>query len=96
MVLLLLYVGLYCWTGGWYTGGGGGGRYPVLVLMVMTAPGWTCPAGVVPTTASLEAALLIGAGSSATWNPASLRRFLAASSLRPETSGMATGGAPLT
>src|ERR1700753_61761 len=55
-------------------GMGGGGGMPLLVWMVMTAPGIVCPLGVVPTTSPYFALLLIDTGWSATWKPASFRR----------------------
>ena len=61
-------------TGAPSGGGGGGGGMPLLVWMVMTAPGIVCPLGVVPTTSPKRALLLIEAGCSATWKPDSFKR----------------------
>ena len=55
-------------------GGGGAGGMPLLVWMVMTAPGIVWPLGVVPTTSPYFALLLTDAGWSATWKPASFKR----------------------
>ena len=68
----------------------------MLVLIVMTEPGRTWPLGVVPTTEPSFAVLLTGVGCSATPNPASLMRLMAAARLRPTTLGMAIAGAPST
>ena len=82
-------------AGALYTGGGGAGEMPLLVLIVTMVPGSTAPVGVVPTTVPFAEALLICADCAATSNPASRMRFLAASRFRPTTLGIATLGAPL-
>lgn len=88
-------------AGGTYAGGGGGtytgaGAIPLLVLIVMMDPGIVLPVGVVPTTAPFLAWLLIGVGLSDTRNPASCRRFRAASTVMPATPGTTPPGPPLT
>src|SRR6202022_2563906 len=77
-------------------GGGGGGGMPLLVLIMITAPGTVWPLGVVPTTVPGDAVLLTGVGWSATPNPASLSRCLAVSTLSPDTLGTLDPGPPST
>lgn len=77
-------------------GGGGAGGIPLLVLIVMIEPGMVLPDGVVPTTDPLDEKLLTGVGRSATWNPASRKRFRAASKLRPVTLGTVLPAPPST
>src|SRR5271156_7246825 len=77
-------------------GGGGAGGMPLLVWIVMTAPGIVWPLGVVPTTSPYFALLLIDCGWSATWNPTSFRRCRAASTSRPATLGTLDPGPPST
>src|ERR1700744_2847998 len=77
-------------------GGGGAGAMPLLVWMVMTAPGIVWPLGVGPTTSPYFALLLIDAGCWATWKPESCKRCRAASTSRPATLGTREPGPPST
>jgi hypothetical protein len=60
---------------------------PLLVWIVITAPGIVWPFGAVPTTSPYFALLLTEAGCSATWNPASFKRWRASLMSRPATLG---------
>src|SRR6185437_9990278 len=76
--------------------GGGGGGIPLLIWIVMIDPGIVWPLGDVPTTSPSFATLLIEAVWSATWKPASFRRWRAWSTSRPATLGTREPGEPST
>ncbi len=69
---------------------------PLLIWMVMTDPGIVWPLGDVPTTSPNFALLLTALVWSATWKPASLMRWRAASTSRPVTAGTRDAGEPST
>jgi len=69
---------------------------PLLTWIVMIDPGIVWPLGVVPTTSPSLALLLTELVWSATWNPASLMRWRAASTSRPATLGTREAGDPST
>lgn len=69
---------------------------PLLTWIVTIDPGMVWPLGFVPTTVPDRELLFTDAVPSATWNPASLMRCRAASTVRPDTLGTFEPGPPST